>query len=194
MINKNVKSSREKILETANNLFYKQGYFQTGINQIIEESGVAKATFYNNFKSKEDLCVEYLIERDEIEMQVTRDILDQIKDPYEKYVKLAQGFVDWMEKSDYRGCGFNNMVVEVTDPSNPIRNVARLHNDAFKSILTEIVKELKETNDEFSPIDVEYVVNTYFILVEGAILTSQIYSDSWPLKHMAEVVKDLLKN
>ena len=56
-------SSRERIIATANELFYRQGYHQTGINQIIEESGVAKATFYSNFKSKEELCVEYLRER-----------------------------------------------------------------------------------------------------------------------------------
>ncbi len=98
-----------------------------------------------------------------------------------------------MEKSNYRGCGFNNMVVEVTDPSNPIRKEAKFHNDAFRSILTDIVKELKDTNEEYNHINVQEVVDTYFILVEGAILTSQIYCDSWPLKHIIKVVKDLLK-
>lgn len=187
-------SAKDKILETANDLFYKQGYYQTGINQIIEEAGVAKATFYSNFKTKEDLCVEYLRERDRIEMKVTKDILNKISDPLDKYTKLAEGFVEWMESSNYRGCGFNNMVIEIIDPSSPIRKEAKFHNDAFKSILTDIVTELKNSHKKYNHLDIEYIVNTYFILVEGAIISSQVYNDSWPLKHIVKVVKDLLKS
>ena len=49
--------TREKIIETANDLFYKQGYRATVVNQIIEEAGVSKPTFYSHFPSKEDLCL-----------------------------------------------------------------------------------------------------------------------------------------
>ena len=52
--------TRRKILETASRLFYLQGYNATGINQIIEESGVAKATLYEHYRSKEDLLLAYL--------------------------------------------------------------------------------------------------------------------------------------
>jgi len=51
---------RETIIKTASNLFYQKGYNLTGINEIISESGTAKATLYNHFKSKEDICVAYL--------------------------------------------------------------------------------------------------------------------------------------
>lgn len=73
MKNGNSRNARERILDTAFDLFYRQGYFQTGINQIIEEAGVAKATFYNNFRSKEELCTEYLRERDKVEIELTRE-------------------------------------------------------------------------------------------------------------------------
>ena len=52
--------ARERILEKAQELFYTQGFQNTGINQIIEESGTAKASFYQYFKSKEDLAIAYL--------------------------------------------------------------------------------------------------------------------------------------
>ncbi|WP_395765358.1 TetR/AcrR family transcriptional regulator [Elizabethkingia anophelis] len=50
---------RERILATATILFHRQGYNNTGINQIIIKSGVSKATFYDHFKSKDDLCIEF---------------------------------------------------------------------------------------------------------------------------------------
>ena len=51
---------KERIIETASKLFYRNGYNSTGINEIIHESGIAKATLYNHFKSKEELCLSYL--------------------------------------------------------------------------------------------------------------------------------------
>ena len=51
---------KDQIVETASRLFYEQGYNATGINQIIEEAGVAKASLYQHFPSKEDLLAEYL--------------------------------------------------------------------------------------------------------------------------------------
>ncbi|MBL7881826.1 MAG: helix-turn-helix transcriptional regulator, partial [Chryseobacterium gambrini] len=53
-------SPKERIIETTFELFAKQGYNSTGINQIIAEAKVAKASFYQYFKSKEELCVEFL--------------------------------------------------------------------------------------------------------------------------------------
>ena len=54
------KSAKDRILEKAQDLFYTQGFQNTGINQIIEESGTAKASFYQYFKSKDDLALSYL--------------------------------------------------------------------------------------------------------------------------------------
>ncbi|MCG8387762.1 MAG: TetR/AcrR family transcriptional regulator, partial [Cytophagales bacterium] len=51
---------RQRIIETASLLFYRNGYNSTGINEIISESGIAKATLYSHFKSKEDICLSYL--------------------------------------------------------------------------------------------------------------------------------------
>ena len=51
---------KNRIIETASFLFYKNGYNLTGINEIISETGIAKATLYNHFKSKEDICLAYL--------------------------------------------------------------------------------------------------------------------------------------
>ena len=51
---------RQTIIETASRLFYQKGYNLTGINEIIAEAGIAKATLYSHFKSKDDICLAYL--------------------------------------------------------------------------------------------------------------------------------------
>lgn len=187
------KSAKQRIMETAFDLFYRQGYFQTGINQIIEESGVAKATFYNNFKSKEELCTEYLKSRDRIETELTKDMISEIEDPYEKYVTLTSFMIDHMKNSNYRGCAFNNMAVEVTEPENPIRNQVKKHNDGFRAIVRDVVEELKNSSRKYSNIEVEDTVNTYFLICEGALIASQIYHDTWPLEHAVKAVKKLIQ-
>lgn len=184
---------KERIVNAASDLFYRQGYHQTGINQIIDEADVAKATFYSNFKSKEDLCVKYLREKDRIETEVTKDLINGIDDPYKKYISLIEGLVDWMKETNFRGCGFNNMVIEVTEPTNPIRKEAKFHNDTFRSIIKDVVIELKNSSKKYSHIDVEEVVDSYFIIVEGAITASQVYNDTWPMEHAVKAVKNLLR-
>ena len=186
------KSARERIIDTAFDLFYKQGYFQTGINQIIDEADVAKATFYNNFRSKEELCTEYLRTRDKLEIDLIEDMIKSINDPYEKYVAITSSMIEHMKNSNFRGCAFNNMAIEVTEPENPIRKEVIHHNDSFRSILRDVVTELRDTDKKFSDIDVEEVVNTYFLICEGALLASQIYHDTWPLEQAVEAIKRLI--
>jgi len=187
------KSAKERIIDTAFDLFYRQGYFQTGINQIIDEAGVAKATFYNNFKSKEELCTEYLRTRDKIEIDLIKNMVRNIKDPYEKYITITSSMIEHMKNSNFRGCAFNNMAIEVTEPDNPIRKEVVHHNDSFRSILTDVVEELRDSDKKYSGINVNKVVNTYFLVSEGALLASQIYHDTWPLEHAVEAIKGLIE-
>lgn len=187
------KSARERILDTAFDLFYRQGYFQTGINQIIDEAGVAKATFYNNFRSKEELCTEYLRTRNRVETELTRDMISGIDDPYEKYIKLTSFMIDHMKDSDFRGCAFNNMAIEVTEPDNPIRNEVRNHNDGYRALLREVVTELKNSDKKYSHINVDEVVNSYFLISEGALTASQIYHSTWPLEHAVKAIEKLIQ-
>ena len=73
-------SAKERILETAKELFYKRGINSTGIDLIISEAGIAKATLYNNFESKEVLVAKYLEElRLEFEEKLLQAIVSQGK-------------------------------------------------------------------------------------------------------------------
>ena len=67
--------TREKIIQTASDLFYRKGYNLTGINEIIAEAGIAKATLYSHFASKEEVCVAYLQARNETLMKGLKSFL-----------------------------------------------------------------------------------------------------------------------
>lgn len=188
-----VNSARERIIKTANDLFYNQGYHQTGINQIIDESGVAKATFYNNFKSKEELCVEYLRERDRVETDTTKDMINGIKDPYEKYMAIIKGIMEYMKDTDFRGCAFGNIAVEITEPSHPIRKEVKHHEDRFRSILKDVIQDLKNSSPKYKHLDVDELVDTYHLIVEGAIVASKNYNDTWPIERAVKAIENLVK-
>ena len=185
--------SREKIVRTASELFYKQGYHQTGINQIIAESGVAKATFYSHFKSKEDLGVEYLRERDRQDTEAVKSMIDGIEDPYEKYMSLVKGLKNHMIETNFRGCAFGNMAVEITEPSHPMRQEVRQHDDRFRSILKEIIRDLKNSSPKYKRINVDETVDAYHLLVEGALTASKNYHDAWPIDRAVRAVEKLIE-
>ena len=186
-------SSREKIVNTASDLFFRQGYHRTGINQIIGESWVAKATFYSNFKSKEDLCIEYLRERDRIDTDAVKDMIKGIKGPLERYMAIIKGVKNYMEENDFRGCAFGNIAVEIAEPGHPLRKEVKHHEDRFRSILKDVIKDLKESGARYRKLDVDKVLDSYYLFVEGAITASKNYNDSWPIDHAIKAVERLVE-
>jgi len=186
-------SSRDRIIETAKDLFYRQGYHQTGINQIIEEADVAKATFYSNFKSKEDLALEYLRELDRVDTNATKDMVNSVKDPYDRYMSIIKGILKYMIETDYRGCAFGNIAVEITNPDHPIRKEVKHHEDRFRSILKDVILDLKNSGPTYKNLDVDQMVDSYHLIVEGAIVASKNYNDSWPIERAVKMIENLVK-
>ncbi len=88
-------SAKNKILATADKLFYKQGYSYTGIQQIIDEAGVSKTTFYVHFKSKEELGVTYLKDRHHNDIELFKDGINNAKKPYDRFMSLVKGLNEW---------------------------------------------------------------------------------------------------
>lgn len=184
---------RDRIVKTANDLFYNQGYHQTGINQIIDESEVAKATFYSHFKSKEDLCVEYLRESANRSMNLIKDMINNINDPYDKYMSIVKSLVQYMRDTDFRGCAFSNIASEIVDKNNPIRKEVKYHEDMFISIIGDVVLNLKESDNRYKNVDVDYVTSMYYLIVEGALTASRNYNELWPLNYAIKAVDNLIK-
>ncbi len=184
---------RENIINTANDLFYNQGYHQTGINQIIEEAGVARATFYSHFKSKEDLGVEYLRDSAANSLKEIKDMINSIDDPVKKYLSIIESLVQFMKDTNFRGCAFSNIATEIVDKNNPMRKEVKFHEDMLRSVIKDVVSNLKQSDKRYFNIDVDYIANLYYIIVEGALAASQNYNDLWPMNYAVAAIKDLIK-
>ncbi len=103
---------KERILDTASKLFYLQGYSNTGINQILEESKTFKLSFYNYFTSKENLGIEYIKIR-ETEFLAFMDRLMTTHTTYEAFVRTWIRFLRAeIKHQKYHGCPFINITLQ----------------------------------------------------------------------------------
>lgn len=185
-------NAKDRIINKALELFYRQGYIATGINQVIAESGVAKNTFYYYFPSKDDLCVSYLQEMDKHWREEIKAKINMYKKPLERLFAPLEFLKMWNENNEFRGCPFLNMVSEVTDPKTNIRKEVIYHKEGFKTIIAELVKELKNSDKKYKNIDVESITEAYYIIAEGAIVVSQNYRDSKPFILARKNIEKLL--
>jgi AcrR family transcriptional regulator len=185
--------ARERIINAACDLFYRQGYHSTSVDEIIDASKVSKPTLYNYFPSKEVLCIGYLEERTRREVEMMETTLEKVKAPKERYSAIMRHVGDRIKSWEYRGCGFMNMLAEIPDPLSPIVKVARSYIDANRSLIVAVVKELKESSEEYSHLDVQAVSDAYYLHIAGATSTCQECRQDWPINRAIESVENLLK-
>ena len=181
-------TAKGKILEVASDLFYRQGYNATGVQQIIDLAGVSKGTFYTHFKSKDDLGLAYMRKRDSDEMSYLKQTLQEIKDPYETYIQFNNIMKEWMKSSGYRGCAFSNMTAEVPDGKSPIRKEAKYHYEGFRAIIKDMVKELLDSDMKYKDLDLQYIADQFMIIQIGALTNAEIYQDAWPYDHAEKAI------
>ena len=103
-VQQNSGTPRERIMTVASELFYKQGYRATGINEVIEKSGVAKATFYNHFPSKDDLVHAYLVGVVDSELGSLDNELRKTRGPLNRFLLAINWLQPWLESTQFRGC------------------------------------------------------------------------------------------
>lgn len=179
--------ARQRIVDTALDLFYRQGYLATGINQVIAEAGVSKNTFYYYFNSKEDLCVAYLQERHKLWIGWLNENIERYEAPYDRLMSLFDFLESWLKKCDFRGCAFLNIASEVPDINHRLRKEVVEHKDELRRIMRGLLEELKEKDRRFSGIDVLFMADALYVLFEGVISACQNYGST-------EVVETTRKN
>jgi AcrR family transcriptional regulator len=132
--------ARRRLLETATRLFYAEGVHAVGIDRIIAEAGVAKATFYKHFPSKDDLVVAYLEEQDRLGRAAVSAL--PRKPPFEMIVAILDRIGTAAGAGGYRGCPFLNVAAEYPDRSSPVRQLIERrrawYRETFERLVTEI--------------------------------------------------------
>lgn len=164
-------SARDRILETASRLFYREGLRATGIDRIIAESGVAKMSFYRSFASKNDLIAEFLRQRHAAWMQRFRTGVESaLAAPGADLEVIADVLEEWFREPDFRGCAFINTLAESGPGNGEDVAIARAH----KAELEAYVAELAERLNMPAPLSVAAMA---MLIIEGAIVRAQMTGD-----------------
>lgn len=122
------RSARERILETAADLFYREGIRAVGVDTIIARSGVAKMSLYRNFPSKDDLVCAWLEDtRAQVWRWWNRVVSRHPGDPGEQLKAVFRSLDRWAVSPGFRGCPFLNTVVEYGATGHPGLAVADAH-------------------------------------------------------------------
>lgn len=118
-------SKREQLLDTALQLFYREGYHATGIERILAESGVAKMTLYKHFASKDELMLAALQRRHEQLAALLQGVFAQ--PPAQALVACFEGLQQWIVARDFCGCPFSHAAAEFHQAGHPLHQLARQH-------------------------------------------------------------------
>lgn len=174
--------ARERILTVASDLFYREGIRAVGIDRIIAEAGVAKASLYANFSSKDELIVAYLTWmrsawQDEIDAE-----LEALDDPARRIRRLFELLADDFDDAAFRGCPFSNAAAEYPDRTHPSRQVT----DDYRSWLRERFTELAHAAGLGDP---PAVATALVLLYDGACVSAKL-DDSTSVRHATLAVVD----
>ena len=98
--------ARDRLLAAANELFYAEGIHTVGVDRIIEHAGVSRASFYNNFDSKEQLIHTYLMGRHEGTVSRLNDAIAEHDDPRQRILAIFDAQAALFRQPDFNGCAF----------------------------------------------------------------------------------------
>ncbi|WP_204150160.1 TetR/AcrR family transcriptional regulator [Leptolyngbya sp. CCY15150] len=161
-------SVRDRIMQAASTLFYQEGVQNVGIDRIIAESGVAKMSLYNHFKSKDALIAAWLQQRDVNWREwFQKTVEKQATAPAERLLAMFDVLEEWFSQPDFRGCAFINSSVELVDPEHPGYQVAIEHQQALYGYILHLVQAAELDSPDA-------VAEQLLLLMEGAIVVAMM--------------------
>jgi AcrR family transcriptional regulator len=133
-------SARERLLAAANELFYNEGVHTVGIDRVIEQAGVAKASLYNTFGSKDELVRAYLEGRHASVTQRVMRAVDRYDSPRERLLAVFEGQGELFAEPDYRGCAFTRASAE-SHPGDAAERAADAYRRWVRTLLTDLAAQ-----------------------------------------------------
>jgi AcrR family transcriptional regulator len=163
-------AARARILDTATALFYARGLRAVGVDTIIAESGVAKATFYKHFPAKDDLVVAYLDRVDEVwtgQLHAAAEAAGPA--PADQLVGVFGALDSACRRDGYRGCGFINAAAE-----SAAGTAAHERTVAHKRKVLGWLRELAQQAGAQHP---ERLARSLALLLDGALASGALDAD-----------------
>ncbi|MEC7264634.1 MAG: TetR/AcrR family transcriptional regulator [Bacteroidota bacterium] len=174
----------QHIITTAGNLFYAQGYNSTGINEIIDKCGIAKATLYGHFKSKEDICIAYLEQRHHAFMDSLKKYVARSKAGKNQLLAIFDFLQDMYRDENFQGCWALKTLGELSPNQKKILEVIQKQKKELLLYLGEVVGS---NISNLSRAQTEKMSGGLYLLYESAVTESHLFKNDWPI-YMAKSI------
>ncbi|QOV96935.1 TetR/AcrR family transcriptional regulator [Rhodococcus pyridinivorans] len=177
---------RDKLVGIAAELFYANGVRAVGVDEVVRRAGVAKASLYRWFPSKDDLVLAVLQRRDGDFWAKWDSTAAQHPDPREQLDAQLAWIQDLAMRTDYRGCAFVNTAAEFDgDESQHIRNRCLDHEEELRRRLRALTGELGGPHSD-------RLADRLHISIVGALATGGLYRVNGPAAELRALAADLL--
>jgi AcrR family transcriptional regulator len=177
------RGARQRILNTATDLFYREGINATGVERLASEASVSKRTLYQHFPSKATVVEEYL-----------RCIQQRVGDPIQPRADAANRtprdrilalFATPSPGGPMRGCPFHNAAVEAAEDMPEVQEIVHEHKQKYINGLAKLAKQAGATNPKL-------LGNQLAVLYEGAAALSTSLDDPAPWTHARKAAQTLI--
>ncbi|MFF1539531.1 TetR/AcrR family transcriptional regulator [Microbacterium sp. NPDC058269] len=132
--------ARTRLIDAATRLFYEEGIHTVGVDRVIEEAGVTRATLYTQFGGKENLVLAYLAQEDEMLRAMFAEAGEVVSDPDALLGAVVQGIAADIRERHTRGCPFINAAAEYPDAEGSVRRLIDEHREWFRSTLQKVAE------------------------------------------------------
>jgi AcrR family transcriptional regulator len=171
---------KERILETADRLFYLQGIRAVGVDTIAAEIGISKRTLYNHFPSKDELISAYLARRFRQPPSTDQPPAEQILGTFDS---LERRFAS----KDFRGCPFVNAVAELGPEDKAAKKIAVAFKESRRVWFRDLLMQLNVAN-------ADDLATQLTLLVDGSIAQDLVRDDPSMARAAKAAARVLLKN
>ncbi|TKK90813.1 TetR/AcrR family transcriptional regulator [Herbidospora galbida] len=161
--------ARARLLGTATRLFYMEGLHSVGVDRIVAEAKVTRATLYRHFTGKDELVVAYLREADQAIRDRVGEAVGSGRPAVEVLRLIAGGIAQDIGSPGFRGCAFLNAVAEYPDPGHPVHQAVLAHREWFLLTVTDLLSQVGQPPAEFE--------GRHFVMLRDGAMAAGCLSD-----------------
>lgn len=177
---------RDHILQTASELFYRQGIKATGVDAIVKATGVAKMSLYKYFPSKDELVLAHLRKSGEtLTARILAGIEARTGDPQRQLLAIFEIFDEFMGNPEFRGCPFINASAEFAEEGGPMQRASAEFYQNFISLMADLAQKAGIA-------DAEKLAKQLAMLIAGAIVSEQMQRHSGAMRTAYAAAEDLI--
>lgn len=176
----------DRIMNTASELFYREGIQAVGIQRLIDEAGIAKASLYAHFASKDELVAAYLERRGAAwREKVEEKLADSRLSAREKILTMFDMIVELVEEPQFRGCPFQNVRGELAEQTRVLEGPGKAQRAWLNSLMARLVRETRIPSPD-------RVAGALIVLHDGAAATAMMDANPEPARHARWAAEQIL--